>query len=75
MESSLVDALVTGGPVAILAGIIFVMYVRSVNKARDDRKFTEDRLTKLLEEDQRTRECHTRALTELTTLLMRLNGK
>jgi len=64
---------------AFLALIIFFMYRRDRNetlrKQREDRKFMEDRLTKLLEDDQQSREANTRTLTELTTLISRLNGR
>ncbi len=52
---------------AFLGTLIFIMY-------RQDRKSSEKRLTKLLEEDQETRREHTEAITELTTLVRRLNG-
>jgi len=78
MESILLDALATGGPIAILAVIIFIMY-------RKDRKDTErrihdvhnahsERLEMLLAKDQESREENTRALTELTTYLKLKNG-
>jgi cbb3-type cytochrome oxidase subunit 3 len=64
---------------AFLAMVIFLMYRQdrkhSQDQAREDRKFMEDRLTALLEKDQKSREENTKALTELTTLLMRMNGK
>ena len=53
---------------AFLGTLIFLMY-------RRDRTYTEKRLTKLLEEDQETRKDNTKALTELTTLVRRLNGR
>ena len=62
---SLVGSLGVG---AFLGVIIFFMY-------RQDRRVSEKRLTRLLEEDQKSREDNTKALTELTTLLFRLNGK
>lgn len=79
MDGTLVDALASGGPIAVLALLIFIMY-------RKDRKDTErrihdvhvahsERLESLLEKDQQTREENTRALTELTTLLVRMNGR
>ncbi|GAG61587.1 unnamed protein product [marine sediment metagenome] len=79
MDSFLIEALAAGGPVAILAGIIFFMY-------RKDRKDTErrihdvhsahsERLENLLEKDQETREDNTKALTELNILLRKLNGR
>lgn len=77
MESELVKTLATGGPVAILAAIIFLMYVKdrynSETCIRKDRVFMEDRLTKVIEADQATREAHTRVLTELTILLRTMN--
>lgn len=64
---------------ALLGLIIFWMYrcdrKSSEDRLREDRKFMEDRLNKLLEDDQRTRQENTKVLTELTTLLLRLNGK
>ena len=79
MESAVLEALVTGGPVAILAGIIFVMYVRHRNNSekcqRDDRVFMEDRLTKIIDAEQKTREENTKALTELNVLLKTMNGR
>jgi len=79
MDSFLVETLATGGPVAILAGIIFFMY-------RKDRRDTErrihdvhnahsERLEGLLERDQETREDNTKAVTELNILLRKLNGR
>ena len=64
---------------AFLGLIIFLMY-RQDRKATERRifenaKITEERLAKLLEEDQDTRKDHTKALTELTTLITRLNGR
>ena len=53
---------------ALLGIVIFLMY-------RQDRRSSEKRLTHLLEQDQETRECHTKALTELITLIERLNGR
>ena len=52
---------------AFLGTLIFFIY-------RIDRKASEKRLTKLLEEDHETRKEHTEALVELITLTKRLNG-
>jgi len=57
-----------GGVGGVLAVLVFLMY-------RRDRNATEKRLTKLLEGDQESRENNTKALAELTTLIMRLNGR
>lgn len=79
MDGILVEALASGGPVAVLALIIFIMYRRdrggSENRLREDRKFMEDRLTKLLEQDQQSREEHTKVMSELVTLLKTMNGR
>jgi len=79
MVTSLVEALAGGGPVAILALVVFVMYRRdrksSEDKLRQDRMFMEDRLTNILEKDQESREKNTSALTELTILLKSMNGR
>ena len=64
---------------AFLATLIFLMYRRErINTElmwRDSKKFTEDRLNEIIERDQETREDNTKALTELNTLLIRMNGK
>lgn len=79
MELGLIDAIVNGGPVVILAFIIFWMYRRdrksSEKEMRNDRIFMEDRMTKILEQDQRTRDDNTKALTELIVLLKAMNGR
>ena len=79
MEAVLADGLITGGPVAILAALIFIMYVRHRNNSekclRDDRIFMEDRLTKIIESEQKTREENTKAVVELNILLRTMNGK
>ncbi len=68
MESLFQLAASIGGISGLLALVILAMY-------RWDRKASEDRLTGLIEADQETRQANTVALTELTTLLVRLNGK
>lgn len=64
---------------AFLGLIIYLMYRRDRNATekmwRESKRFTEDRLTKLLEEDQDTRKENTKVLTELVTLITRLNGR
>ena len=79
MEELLQLAAQIGGVGGLIAVLIFLIY-RIDRKAtekmwRESKKFTEDRLTGLLEKDQETRSEHTKALTELTTLLTRMNGK
>lgn len=60
----------TGGIAGILA--VFIFYL--VRQMRTDRKFMEDRLTKIIEADQESREKHTTVLTELITWLKARNG-
>lgn len=57
-----------GGVGAVFGIVVFFIY-------RIDRKASEKRLSKLLEQDQLTRAENTKALTELVTLLVRMNGK
>lgn len=79
MESVLLDALVKGGPVAILALVIFWMYridrKGSEKRIHDVHEAHSERLENLLEKDQESREDNTRALTELNILLRKLNGR
>lgn len=64
---------------ALLAVVIFFVYrwdrKASEDRLREDRKFMEDRLTKIIDADQVTRGENTKVMSELTTLLLRLNGK
>ena len=53
---------------AFLATLIFIIY-------RIDRKSSEERLSKLLEGEQKSREENTRVQSELVTLIERLSGK
>ena len=64
-----------GGIGAVFGLIMFVVYRQTLKQMREDRKYMEDRLAKLVERDRETREEHTKVLTELNTLLKRLNGK
>ena len=86
MEAAILESLATGGPVAILALVIFIMYVKDRRHAqeelktsyeclREDRKFMEDRLTGILESDRESREASTKAMTELTAYLKGLNNR
>lgn len=63
---------------AFLGTLIFLMYRRDrLNTEimwRESKKFTEDRLTELIEKDQESREENTKAQTELITLLKTMNG-
>ena len=57
-----------GGVGAVFGIVVFFIY-------RIDRRACEKRLTELLKQDQLTRTENTKALTELTTLLYKMNGK
>lgn len=69
IEVTLLQALAAGGPVAILAGLMFLIYARDRKSSEDriyaDKEAIETRLTKIIEADQGTREANTRALTDL----------
>ena len=64
---------------AFLGGLIFLMYRRDRNNTetmwRESKKFTEDRLTELIDETLKTIKENTKAQTELATLPVRMNGK
>jgi len=85
----MVDLLTTacGLGVGALLGVIMFMAYRQDRKAsedriREDRVFMEDRLTSLIGRDQelidngqKSQDANTKALTELTTVLERMNGR
>jgi len=58
---------------------VFLLYRKdrksSEEQIRQDRMFMEDRLDKIINRDQDSREANTKALIELTTLLQKLNGR
>ena len=64
---------------ALFGLVVFFVYRTdrkdSERRILENRLMMEDRLSKILLQDQLTREMHTKALTELTTLLVRLNGR
>ncbi len=75
METSLLElASSVGGVGGLFAMVMFVVYRQTIKQMRDDRKYAEDRLTKLLEDDQETRKDNTTALAELTRWLKGKNG-
>lgn len=63
-----------GGIAGIFGYLMFLAYRNTVSQMREDRKFMEDRLTKIIESDQASRERHTQVLTELITYLKMKNG-
>jgi len=64
---------------AMLAMMMFFVYrydsKQSMRQIQEDRKYMEDRLTHMIEEDHETKQEHTKALIELTTVLRTMNGK
>lgn len=81
-----VEAICSLGVGGALAVIIFLMYRKDrksseqkceqyADQLRQDRVFMEDRLTKIIERDQESREKNTKALEGLTTTLERMNGR
>ena len=79
MEELLLTVAKIGGVGAVFGLIIFFLYridrKASEKRINDVHKAHSERLEHLLEKDQQTREDNTKALTELTTLLVRMNGK
>lgn len=61
----IIGGLGVGGTLGV---VIFFMY-------RQDRKSSEDRLNKIIDRDQESREGYTKVTQELITLLERLNGR
>jgi hypothetical protein len=87
---ALLQALISGGPVAILAYIIYLTsekarreqeeshrkeLIRLAEEQRMAYEASEKRLSKIIDADQRTREEYTRLMTELTTLIRELRNK
>lgn len=76
------EILQIGGSLGVGAfgmALIFMMYrkdkVATEKRIHDVHEAHSERLENLLEKDQETREDNTRALTELNTMLIRMNGK
>ena len=67
MDLEFIQAIGSLGVGAFLGTLVFVMY-------RIDRKSSEDKLQDIILADQKTREENTKALTELITLLKKMNG-
>ena len=79
MDFSLIQTAGTLGVGAFLGALIFIMYrtdrKNTEQRWRESKKFTEDRLHNVILSDQQSREDNTKALTELITLLKRMNGR
>jgi len=79
MEHSIIEAVCGLGVGAVFGIVAFLFYRRdrkaSEEQLRQDRVFMEDRMNMIINRDQETREEHTKALIELNTTLLRLNGR
>lgn len=64
-----------GGIAGVLAFLIFMAYKYLVAQMREDRKFMEDRLTKIIGAYNKATTKNTKVQTELVTLIRRLNGR
>lgn len=63
-----------GGIAGVLALLIFLAYKYLVSQMREDRKFMEDRLTKIIDAYNTTTSENNRVLTELIVWLRAKNG-
>ena len=64
-----------GGISGVLAFLIFLTYRYLVNQMREDRKFMEDRLDKIIKAYDTTACENTKVLSELITYLRLKNGR
>lgn len=64
-----------GGIAGVLAFLIFMAYRYQVGQMRVDRKYMEDRLTKIIGAYNKTTSKNTKVQSELVTLIKRLNGR
>jgi len=63
-----------GGVGAVFAVIMFFVYRQTIKQQREDRKYMEDRLTKVIDDYNRTSSDNTKVLWELITWLKAKNG-
>jgi hypothetical protein len=63
-----------GGITGVLAFLIFLAYKYLVSQMREDRKFMEDRLSKIIDAYNSITQENTKILTELITYLKMKNG-
>jgi len=73
------EAICSLGIGGVFGLVVFLMYRKdrasSEEHIRQDRMFMEDRLNKIIDRDQSSREANTKALEGLVTILERLNGR
>lgn len=74
-----IEAICSLGVGGIFGLVVFLMYRKdrksSEERIRQDRVFMEDRMNKIIDREQESRETLAKAVTELITLLVRLNGR
>jgi len=76
MEQGFLDALISGGPVAILAFIIWIQSRADGKQNRDQWQTTCKELMDLKRDDIRSRDSNTKAMQELTdTVKIASNGR
>lgn len=63
-----------GGLGGVFAFLMFMVYKNAIKQMQDDRRFMEDRLTKLIDDYNRTSSDNTKVLWELITWLRAKNG-
>jgi len=74
-----IEALCSLGVGGVFGLVVFLIYRKdrksSEDQLRQDRIFMEDRMEKIIERDQDTREANTTALVSLNKTLDRMNGR
>lgn len=79
MEFEFLNFLCSMGVGAVFGGVMFFVYrtdqKKNQEQVREDRKFMEDRLTKIIEKDQESRELNTTATTKLSETIDRLSDR
>ncbi len=79
MEYTIIELASQLGAPTLIAVVILMFWRRDrrslERSAREDRMFMEDRLTRIIEGDQQSRENNTKAVTEMTVLLRLINGR
>jgi len=63
-----------GGIVGVYGYLIFLAYKNSVKQMREDRRYMEDRLSKIIDSYNAASTENTKVLTELITYLRQKNG-
>jgi len=64
-----------GGIGAVFAVLLFLVYRQTNKQMREDRRFTEDRMTGILADYNKATNENTKALAELVILLRTLNNR